>query len=383
MQEVTFTLQTITPLFLAGNDHKKVEIPPYHLPRDRQLSKKDRYAWQLQAELRAPSFRGQMRYWQRALVGGIVGTDTPGLQKVIVEEKNVFGSTDQGSAIRIQVSGASKSPQEYRREGSKDNPSGRGYLLWSMPKSGQFGTDNFRLDRCYYPPNTTFTIKLSAKDQNTLDFHKALVSFWFLTNLGSIGSRSRRCAGSLAATPQQPLPDNISQLSFKESVNAAELKTQLQNSIKAARSLYAVYPEQTIQQADFDVLTSNTCNIWILQNKDSWKSGDAVMSDLGLSLQNYRRNFNEAKARSLLGANVPRDNRGFNKLKALEIFGLPLGNNNNRRASPLLLRVTKLKNEYVGLAVLFKTKVENVPLQNYAIIEDWINTFSMKEKVEL
>ena len=47
MQEVTFTLQTITPLFLAGADQTK-------------------------AELRAPSFRGLMRYWQRALVGGMV-----------------------------------------------------------------------------------------------------------------------------------------------------------------------------------------------------------------------------------------------------------------------------------------------------------------------
>ena len=38
MQEVIFDLQTITPLFLAGADQQA-------------------------AELRAPSFRGVMRYW--------------------------------------------------------------------------------------------------------------------------------------------------------------------------------------------------------------------------------------------------------------------------------------------------------------------------------
>ena len=48
MQEVTFDVQTVTPLFLAGAD-------------------------QATAELRAPSFRGEMRYWLRALVGGLVG----------------------------------------------------------------------------------------------------------------------------------------------------------------------------------------------------------------------------------------------------------------------------------------------------------------------
>ncbi len=53
MQEVTFNVQTITPLFLAGAD-------------------------QAAAELRAPSFRGIMRYWLRALVGGLAETSPDG-----------------------------------------------------------------------------------------------------------------------------------------------------------------------------------------------------------------------------------------------------------------------------------------------------------------
>src|SRR5438876_480025 len=72
MQEVTFEVETITPLFLAGADQTK-------------------------AELRAPSFRGEMRYWLRALVGGLVGTDQEGLTKVRDAETLVFGATDQGS----------------------------------------------------------------------------------------------------------------------------------------------------------------------------------------------------------------------------------------------------------------------------------------------
>src|SRR5215472_11657363 len=68
MQEVTFEVETITPLFLAGAD-------------------------QATAELRAPSFRGEMRYWLRALVGGMMGTGPDGLKMVKNAENEVFGAT--------------------------------------------------------------------------------------------------------------------------------------------------------------------------------------------------------------------------------------------------------------------------------------------------
>src|SRR5437667_2047984 len=84
MQEVTFTLRTLTPLFLAGADQTK-------------------------AEIRAPTFRGLMRYWQRALVGGLV----PDLDTVKNVEAAVFGATDIGSAVSIRVSAASSEPKEF------------------------------------------------------------------------------------------------------------------------------------------------------------------------------------------------------------------------------------------------------------------------------
>src|SRR6266566_813193 len=88
MQEVTFEVETITPLFLAGADQTK-------------------------AELRAPSFRGEMRYWLRALVGGLVGTGPEGLKKVRDVETEVFGATDRGSAISIKVSGQPTKLEEF------------------------------------------------------------------------------------------------------------------------------------------------------------------------------------------------------------------------------------------------------------------------------
>src|SRR6266705_4452584 len=134
MQEVTFTLQTITPLFLAGADQTK-------------------------AELRAPSFRGQMRYWYRALVGGLIGTDQKALGKVIEAETAVFGATDRGSAVSIKVSGVSSEPKEFTeqisvRVGGKWQATGKGYLLWSMARSGRADKGNLKPARWYFSPGT-------------------------------------------------------------------------------------------------------------------------------------------------------------------------------------------------------------------------------------
>ncbi len=90
MQEVTFTLQTITPLFLAGADQTK-------------------------AELRAPSFRGVLRYWLRALVGGLVGADDTGLRQVIEVEADVFGTTvTPREEMSNQLAGIFRLKQTFR-----------------------------------------------------------------------------------------------------------------------------------------------------------------------------------------------------------------------------------------------------------------------------
>ncbi|GCE46981.1 type III-B CRISPR module RAMP protein Cmr1 [Thermosporothrix hazakensis] len=67
-----FTLRTLTPLFLAGANQKA-------------------------AELRAPSFRGQMRYWYQALVAGVEGPEN--LQALREVEFAVFVSSSPVSAF--------------------------------------------------------------------------------------------------------------------------------------------------------------------------------------------------------------------------------------------------------------------------------------------
>ncbi len=341
MQEVTFTLQTITPLFLAGADQTK-------------------------AELRPPTFRGLMRYWLRALLGGLFGTDRKGLEEVIEAETAVFGATDTGSAVSIKVSEASSAPKEFTeqisvRVGGKWQATGKGYLLWSMARSGRADKGNLKPARWFFPPGTRFQVTLSTRGGNEAKLKQAVAAFWLLTHLGAIGSRSRRCAGSLAV---QVVGDNATGFPFNAPENAQALKQQIEQGIRTAKALYQLN-QLSIGQAQFDVLTQGMCRIWILQDEQPWSSAELAMQRLGENLQSYRSHI---------------------AIERRKIFGLPLPPIifNKRRASPLLLRVAELQGKkYVGIAVLFKTAGSDVSMADYKFIENWANEFPGKQEVML
>src|SRR5450432_1625738 len=181
MHQGIFEVQTLTPLFLSGADLNT-------------------------AELRPPALRGMLRYWQRALLGGIIGTDTQGLARVQQAENALFGSIHQRSAVTIRIAHASSLPRPFHermkiRQGEFWRSTGTGYLLWSMAQSGRQDRDNFKPARYYFPPDTTFQITLTVSTGNENLLHQAIAALWLLTHLGGLGSRSRRCAGSLIARP--------------------------------------------------------------------------------------------------------------------------------------------------------------------------------------
>lgn len=76
MHELTVTLETVTPMLVRGADNRTPELRP-------------------------PSFRGAMRYWLRATLGGVIGdSNLDDLHKL---ESAVFGSPELGSAIGIRL----------------------------------------------------------------------------------------------------------------------------------------------------------------------------------------------------------------------------------------------------------------------------------------
>ncbi|MBS3947636.1 MAG: type III-B CRISPR module RAMP protein Cmr1 [Dethiobacter sp.] len=78
-------------------------------------------------ELRAPSVRGALRYWLRALAGGIRWADDinvreTNLEKVKQEERTLFGSTDRRSPVSVLVIPEEQKtfPQFKRERAGKD-----------------------------------------------------------------------------------------------------------------------------------------------------------------------------------------------------------------------------------------------------------------------
>jgi CRISPR-associated protein Cmr1 len=389
MQEVTFTLQTITPMFLAGADYKSISIPP-----KRQQGKRT-YAtqgWDLQAEIRSSSFRGLMRYWQRTAINGLGDN----FRDIMHFEQSIFGTTDQGSAINVRIANISKKAERFEKDKesfSQENITGRDYLLWSMAVSGK-GQD-YKPDRWYFPEGTEFNVVLSERIPDSAApqaLPSAIGSMWLLTYLGGIGSRSHRCAGSLKV--QHIIGDAIN-LSFAEVASQEELQMFLQQGLQAIRTLYASQLQRLKRQdstmslthAPFDSLllprvgdlssSSHTCRIWILtQNTGSpWQSLKDAMNTIGTRLKEHRSSL-EPQERATFGLplNINLPDRDLEK--ALK---------DNRRASPLLLRITKLhRGGYVGVAVLFKTPAPSIihpnnkriliPAPDFTLIEKWITT---------
>lgn len=340
MQQDIFEVRTLTPLFLSGAD-------------------------QSTAELRPPALRGVLRYWQRALLGGMVGTDTQGLAIVQQAENNLFGSLDKSSSVIIKIAHASNLPRAFNerisiRQGEQWRATGTGYLLWSMAQSGRPDKGNFKPARWYFPPGTSFQVTLAARNGNEKQLQQAIATFWLLTHLGGLGSRSRRCAGSLVA---HPFTDILPDLPFDLPEQAYDLKHQLEHGIAAARTLNEV-ATRTLHDAHFDILAHEACRIWILQDKQPWPNSETALQTIGKRLQAYRNSLH---------------------ISQRKIFGLPLPPiSQQRRSSPLLLRIAELRNNsYVGIALLFKTIAHDIHKEDYAVIEQWIPAFSGAVEVTL
>lgn len=354
MNEQKVTLEAVTPLFLGGAD-----------PRG-------------EPELRPSSFRGAMRYWLRALLGGVLGEETQALRQA---EATVFGSTEKewggASAVWVQLDHPPFQAETFKKQPSERvvvagqkqrRPTGRDYLYWSMAEFGR--RKNYRPARRFIPPGTSFTLTLKVRpgvSDGEARLRPAVAALWLLVHLGGIGAHSRRTAGSLAVSQ----PKAIYGLSFVllgESLEdiAAELEKNLSRVRQMARELYPDRePDFEDHLPQFDVLHPRTCRVWVL---GLWKSWEEAVEDIGAALRDFRsrREPDHSRvARWLQGEKIPAVERA--------VFGLPLpfryqggpsgvvqgrpqpeNEAISRRASPLWLKVSKTKGgKFAGIATLF------------------------------
>ncbi|PCI28168.1 MAG: type III-B CRISPR module RAMP protein Cmr1 [SAR324 cluster bacterium] len=148
MHKITFTCETITPMFLAGADGST-------------------------PELRAPSIKGALRFWWRALNGHL------SLGELKEREGEIFGSTERRSRVIIRV----LQPLDYKKLEAAILPHKR-------TKREQSWTPCFE-------EGQSFKIQFSLP-KNYLSEIKNL--FILTTILGGFGKRSRRGFGSVKIT---------------------------------------------------------------------------------------------------------------------------------------------------------------------------------------
>jgi CRISPR-associated protein Cmr1 len=359
MQSLDVTLKIITPLFLGGAE-----------PRG-------------EPELRPASFRGALRFWWRAAFGGAVGEDLDILRSA---EASVFGSNERGSSLVVRLTPVgSITNAEYvkqraiHRSGTRPKPTGRDYLFWSMASTGRKERDNYQPPHKYITPATKFKLTLQARpgDPNgKVALQEAAAALWLLVHLGALGSRSRRCAGSLLATNE--LTTSLSDLLWRFSTpkKASELKAQLEEGLHGiANALVARHsPNQKNPLAAFDIIRSGHCRIWIVSDRQAWRNSADAVEAMGAALRDFRsaENAGHVDHDAVLDWFERRQQPTTIQRTA---FGLPIpfrysdggpsdtiqavasgGNVRDRRASPLCMRVSELSSgEYVGVIVLFKS----------------------------
>ncbi len=214
MKTQTFHLELITPCFCGGAEPEQ------------------------QAEIRAPSIRGQLRWWFRTL-GGLKSIE--GRMSLRDQEAMIFGSTagDEGRAgkllVRVisQIQSVVRDGQELGHPNFTD-PAYFTFPIQSRERNGQKISENGRGVML----SGSFTLKTQWRGDPSLWVDlKALVSVF--GNLGSLGFRGRRAMGALAITPTKDQIPTVTEALGRFS-NAASLrifKLQASNSKDAISKL--------------------------------------------------------------------------------------------------------------------------------------------------
>ncbi len=165
MKTITFTCETITPMFLSGADGSTPELRP-------------------------PSIKGALRFWWRAMNGHL------SLEELKRKESEIFGGTDGDSGGRskviifhpkitreqdVKISTTPHHREEYCNQNNQNCNYRGGRCMKAIPRDAKF---------------YEFELKLRF-DENTIkesEFDK-LVKATFL--LGGFGKRARRGFGSV------------------------------------------------------------------------------------------------------------------------------------------------------------------------------------------
>jgi len=324
MKTITFTCETITPMFLSGADGQTPELRP-------------------------PSIKGALRFWWRAMNGHLVNTENGGIPNLLKEDERLFGGVNGGgkSSVLVRVANMNEilidgrklqSYADYDRNNRKVpyKKEGLAYLYYVLLNQKLQGLEGFDVE-------TTFDVTLSSENQK--DLLQAIACFWLFVYLGSMGSRARRGAGAIAIS-KDGIKGNIevfeNTLSFHNNT-ANDISFFVNQNLNNIKTVFEITANQ---KGTKEYSSLYKAPIFISKNeKTYWYETLDEIGDIMRKLRKGKGNFK-------------RENRTFtmDTLDEKAAFGLPirvqddnelnfLGNDYNKRASPIYISIIKNAND--------------------------------------
>ena len=283
-EKLNFQCEVITPMFISGANPNEVE-------------------------LRAPSIKGALRFWWRALYGNRFSS----MEKMRKEESEIFGSTEKKSNVKIFVNGFNNfhiSAQNLTN-GRQYTVHGHNLSIFDYLAYGIYEYDNNKQSngdkRKHITSNSQFTLHLEFSNSNgTAD--SILKSLSCLNSFGGLGAKSRNGFGCIAIKP---------------------LDTKI---------TLPMITEFTGSRKDYTSFNSD-CKLFTFQPQEKWED---ALSDIGIAYRTARLSIKQRhryEKRPLLAKPliVQREN----------IFI------NGRHAKPYFLHVSKLLNNKYQGSILF------------------------------
>ncbi len=214
-----------------------------------------------QAELRPPSMRGCLRFWFRALAGGLLGET---LSDVAAAESAVYGNTTRSSTVVVRLLGAPQTGVSVVADAAQ--LPGLSYMYWSVisqRRDAILAGERFRL-RMHSRPFPFTAVEVAGRKLEIADsFELAAASLWLFLRLGAVGARARRGAGGLRAigTPEgwpASLPALIS-----SATTPAELGAELSAGVKQVRQAAGWQARPPADPSSYDILHERVCQLYL------------------------------------------------------------------------------------------------------------------------
>lgn len=185
VERKTYDLEVVTPMFLGGADPTK-------------------------AEIRAPSFKGMLRFWWRALNPQL---SAKGLKNLYDKESDIFGNTEKKSKISLKIEASNikstldmikgkKFQVESKSNKNKNNNNSDNIITFKLDILHYlaYGTMEYQKGRGnvlikeYITPKSKFKIAIQGPESYIKEVELALK---YLLTFGGLGAKSRNGFGSL------------------------------------------------------------------------------------------------------------------------------------------------------------------------------------------